>query len=99
MTVAKLNAYVDAIDDQIDYVTDCFNEAVQMVDDEIAGRYVPDVILQRAIIEVGADLFFRKDAPNGISQFSDNTGATRIARDPMLTARKILKRYLRHPIA
>lgn len=99
MTVEKLMAYVDATADSIDYVTDCFNEAVQMVDDEISGRFVPEVILNRAYIEVGSDLFFRKDAPNGISQFSDNTGGTRIARDPMLTARKILSRYLRHPIA
>jgi hypothetical protein len=55
----------------------------------------PDVILTRAIIEVASELYHRKNAPNGISQFATPEGnPIRVARDPMVAARPLLAPYV-----
>lgn len=57
---------------------------------------IPAEVTTRAILEVGAELYHRKNTKNGFSQFA--TGETlsplRIARDPLVAARPILAPYL-----
>lgn len=100
-TVEDLKAYVG--DDSFEYETlfeDCFNEAVVLVDKYVGLAEVPEVILDRAYIEVGADLFNRRSAPNGIQnqQYAtvDGIGQApmRISRDPMAAAYKLLQRWV-----
>lgn len=56
---------------------------------------VPNEVLERAYIEVGADLFYRKQAPQGISQFTSVDGsAIRLRRDPLDAVRPMLAPYL-----
>lgn len=66
------------------------------------GRYcgtaiseVPADVLQGVTIEVSAELFHRRSAPNGISQFADASGnPVRVARDPMVAAYRELAPYV-----
>lgn len=69
----------------------------------VPGVYVatdaPEVIVDRAVIEVAADLFHRRNAPNGIvnAQFAGFDGApaaVRISRDPLAPAYPILRRWV-----
>ena len=57
---------------------------------------IPEAVLRRAILEVGSELFHRRQAPNGFPQFATPDGgqAQRIARDPMVAARPILAPFL-----
>lgn len=83
------------------FVADCQAEAAQLVTDLIAGvTGVPPIIIKRAILETGAELYHRRQARLGIAQFgSDDLAPIRVARDPKLTARAILGDYLGPGIA
>jgi hypothetical protein len=95
VTALDLQAYVGAPDSDIDYVTDCFNEAHALVDKFVGTATVPLTIMNRAKLECGSELFHRRSAPNGISQFASIDGsAIRISRDPMIGARKVLEPWL-----
>lgn len=62
---------------------------------------VPQSIMRRAILEVGAELFHRRQAPNGITQFAMPNGPApvRVARDPLVAARDLLAPFLGPGIA
>lgn len=102
MTVlpADLLDYVGAATGDTDFVTACLAEAAALISVYVGGAEVPEPILDRATKEVGADLFHRRAAKNGIAQFATTDGApVRINRDPMTAAYPILKRYLPGGIA
>lgn len=97
----RLTAYVTSgaaftSQDDGEYITACVVEAMELVNHEIGdATTVPDPVADRAVIEVGSELYNRRSAPNGISQFaSPDGGAVRIARDPMVAARPLLAPYL-----
>lgn len=83
-----------------DFIQACLDEATVLVDRYVGVAAVPDEIMDRAYLEVAADLFNRRNAPNGImnQQYAtvDGVGVTpmRIARDPMAAAYKILGRWV-----
>jgi hypothetical protein len=96
----RLRAYVTpearhvAVDEA--YVRACAAESRQLVGQLIGDvTTVPDEIRERAIIEAGSELFHKRQAPNGISQFADAAGTPlRVAKDPMNVARVILQPFL-----
>lgn len=93
VTSQDLADYVGAVVDE--YVTQCLAVAKQMVTDYVGDVTVPDEIVDRATLEVGSELFHRKNAPNGVAQFASLDGAPiRVARDPMVAARPILAPYM-----
>ena len=97
MSSADLKAYVGstaAVDDS--FVESCWDEASELVAAYVGGTVVPGFVMDRAILEVGAELFHRRSAPGGITQFATLEGPSpvRMARDPMLGAYPILDRYL-----
>lgn len=98
MSAADLQHYVRAADGDLDFVTDCYDEATALVDKHVAGvpdGDVPDVVLSRAVLEVGAELFHRRATKNGVAQFATGDGQpVRVARDPMVAARPILAPYV-----
>lgn len=90
-------------DDDYEYDSlfqECFEEAQVLVDKYVGTSVVPEIILDRSYLEVGADLFNRRSAPNGVmnQQYAtvDGIGTTpyRISRDPMSAAYKILGRWV-----
>lgn len=105
--VDRLKAYVtpgattvSAIDDA--FIEQCLAEAIALVNRLCGGgehaaivARVPYDVLERAYIEVGSELYNRRSAPNGISQFAAADGsAIRVARDPLVAARPLLQPYL-----
>lgn len=93
-----LKAYVGASDSDNTFVSACWDEAHDLVDQYCGDATVdvPTHILKRAKIEVGSELYHRRSAPNGVAQFAtlDGGSAIRVARDPMVGAYPILARYL-----
>lgn len=87
----------DADADDLAFITECEFRAGAMVEHHIGTRAVPLPILELATLEVGADLYNRKSARNGVATFQgpdDMQAPMRIARDPMRAAYDILRPYL-----
>lgn len=103
--IERLTAYVApgaanvAVPDA-EFIGECVDQALALVGQacrDAGGQLadVPDEIRSRAAIEAGSELFHRRAAPNGISQFAaPDGGQLRIARDPMNVARVILAPFL-----
>ena len=112
VTLPDLKTHIGETSTEYDtLLTDHLAEAQALVDqfnkkwDEATETWVvsdaPSAIVDRAILEVGADLWARRNAPNGIAntQFvaADGGAASapvRIARDPMASVYKILGRWV-----
>lgn len=81
-------------------VASCWETAITLVTNYVDPVNVPQEILDRATLEVGAELFHRKAAKNGIVQFATpDAPATRIARDPMVAAYPLLDPFVKPGIA
>lgn len=78
----------------------CLDDAVILVDQFVGLATVPDSIMDRCYFIVTADLWERRNAPNGVAnqQFitADGIPSTpvRIALDPLNGVYKILRRYI-----
>lgn len=95
-TWEDLKAYlrIDGDDDD-DFIETCFDEAAQLVADHVGEKYVPEIRLDLAIRKTGAELYAQRDAPQGVSQFSDTeNNPVRVPRDPLVAAKPILRRYV-----
>jgi len=98
MTVAAadLLAYVKAGNSDTEFASSCIVTASALVAAQIGSATVPEAIIDRAVIECAAELFARRGAPSGVSQFAQPDGGAgpRLARDPMTGARTILRPFL-----
>lgn len=73
------------------YAASCWDQAVAMVDRYVGTVVVDSSILDRAYLEVAAELYNRKGTKNGIRfDGSDGFESVRIVRDPMIAAYSIL---------
>ena len=86
------------------YISQCAVEAVEMVVHYIGEEKdaIPASVFHRACVEVGADLYHRRSARNGIAGFEDTditSAPVRINRDPLVPARPILAPYMKVGIA
>lgn len=90
--------YVQAVGpDDTDYAAQCSIEATELVESIVGTHEVPVSVVDRAVLEVGADLYHRKAARSGLVQFGGGTEAPavhRIPLDPLRTAWPILRPYL-----
>lgn len=92
--------YVEALGEDAAYASTSAAEAKQLVHDFIGGETnpfeVPESVVARAVLEVGADLYYRKASRNGVVEFGGVEVAQpiRLNRDPMAAAYPILRRYL-----
>lgn len=79
------------------YVEECIAQAVVLVDSDCGTSVdlVPTEVLERAYIEAGAELFYRKSSPQGISQYAAVDGAAiRTRRDPLEAVRPLYMNFL-----
>lgn len=91
--------YVAATGDDLPYAAESEVTATQMVTDFIGGAAnpfgVPRVVVARAVLEVGADLYYRKASRNGtVTLGGVEPQMFRLNRDPMAAAYPLLRRYL-----
>lgn len=97
--VTRLCHYVGDVP-QDEFIRECVDEAATLVEHHAGGTPAPAEILNRATMEVAAELWHRRNAPNGIKQFADGfdgAAAIRVARDPMVAARPLLAPYMPLP--
>lgn len=96
--LASFAKYVDGDATQdADYLTQCWNEATELVTVMLGSAAAPDPIRNRAILEAGADLWFRKNTRTGVPQFDSELGTPEpfpVLRDPRTSARVILQPWL-----
>lgn len=92
MTWNNLKSYVNSASTDDTFTEQCWNEATTLINAYIRDRDVPNVVYDRARLEVGQELFNRRSAPNGIAQFAtfDGTQTQRVARDPLVGAYPLL---------
>lgn len=93
----RLVAYVKATGaEDIALAKTCTEEAEALVSNLIGLHVVPLVIRNRAVIEVGADLYYRRSSRNGLTQFTtpDAQVTQRVNRDPLVPARPLLSPFL-----
>lgn len=100
MSAADLKVFVMGTDQTSqeysdEYMAQCWDEAVALVNGYVGLAEVPEVVLNRAYLEVGSELVHRRSAPNGIAGFNTFDGsAIRVARDPLVGAYPLLRRYV-----
>lgn len=94
MDFNDLKQYVGSPDSDDVFVQGCFDEAMIMVDEYVAAAQVPNTVLDRCYLELGSELYHRRNAPSGISQFGTVDGAVFISRDPMKSVYPMLARYV-----
>ena len=94
----SLDWYVTALGDDLAYAKESEGVARQMVSDFIGDGNpygVPAGVVARAVLEVGADLYYRKASRNGVVQLGGvDPQLFRLNRDPMAAAYPLLRRYL-----
>lgn len=98
VTLEQFKLYVGT-KDATDYPQLCLTSGHQLVTNKVKGYAVPAAIHDQAVLMVASELFHRRQAPNGITQFADATGqAIRISKDPMGAANAILLPYLGYAV-
>jgi hypothetical protein len=97
-TTSGLAWYVHALGEDAEFAATSAQEAAVLVG-HFVGKdnpyKVPDEVLARATIEVGADLYYRKASRNGIVGL-DGADAQpfRLNRDPMAAAYPLLRQFI-----
>lgn len=81
------------------FLQDCLDEAVALVNNwcGTAQNSVPVAVLHRAYIECTSELYHRRSAPQGVTQYASPDGGAapmRTSRDPMGGARLVLAPFL-----
>lgn len=110
LDVSRLRAFIggDAAEDGDVVLEGCLTEAKALVDEYVTENRLsadpvdapPEAILHRAYLEVGADLWNRRNAPNGVitTQYQTEYGLAatpiRIGRDPMAPAYPLLAQWV-----
>jgi hypothetical protein len=98
VTLAEFQAYVGT--DETAFPQECLTSGLALVTRFIgAVTTVPADIKDQATYIVSSELFHRRSAPNGVSQFATMDGsAVRIARDPMGAVYPLLMPYVGYAI-
>ena len=95
VTLAQFKEYVGT-KDATDFPQSCLSSGHALVT-RYVGKVttVPQEIFDQAVLMVSSELFHRRNAPNGISQFADlGGGAIRVGKDPMAPAYMLLLPYV-----
>ena len=71
------------------------NKAWELVSHHLGTSDVPEAIVDEAVIACAIELQTRRKSPSGIySAFGEDTSPAYLARDPLSTAKAILRPYL-----
>lgn len=94
VSLADFQAYVGT-DETGDFINSCLTAGHALVDDYQGEATVPNQVHIQAVLITASELFHRRSAPNGVSQFASFDGApVRVAKDPMNAVYPLLLRYV-----
>lgn len=97
LTTATLAEYVHAdATGEAAFLASCVSEAQELVGRYVGTRTVPPATLDRALLEVAADLYYRRSTRNGVADFEGVEGLApvRVNRDPLAAAYPILRPFV-----
>lgn len=93
VTVEEFRAYIGT-DETSDFVSECLTAGHALVNKFIGTATVPDTVHDNAVLMASSELFYRRQSPQGVTQFASMDGtAVRAAKDPMNAARELLRPY------
>lgn len=93
--IAALKAYLRAPSD--DGLNDAYDTGAALVSGVVGSHTadVPAVVIAQCNLKAAAELFHQRNAPQGVAQFADQTGAVvRVARDPLVGCYPLLRPFL-----
>ena len=94
VTVEQLADYVGT-KETTGFIETCLDGATQMISNYVGNASVPQATFDNCVLTVGSELFHRRSAPNGVTQFAAFDGqAVRVARDPMTSVYPILLQFV-----
>lgn len=101
VTDQQLSDYLNAAPSDLTIVKDVRKEAEALVERYIRDYEVPEVIQDRAVKELGAELFAKRSATGGVVNFATGSDAApiRLARDPMTPVYPLLEPFVTPGIA
>ena len=101
VNVLTLRDFIGGTPTDVSLLDDCLLQATALIAKYVGDNVVPVSVLDRAHIEVAADLYHRRNAPNGVvnAQFALADGglggqAVRVTRDPMKSAYPLLRPWV-----
>lgn len=95
MDWTDLKAYVGSSDMDDTFVEQCWDTSQDLVASYTMSAQIPTKVLDRCYLEVGSELYHRRSAPMGVTQFATYDGAAiRVARDPLIGVYPLLNRYM-----
>lgn len=99
VSVEEFRAYVGTDEDST-FVTECLSGGLALVERYIGSvTTVPAVLKDQATLIAASELFHRRSAPNGISQFASMDGApVRVAKDPLNAVYPLLNAYVGYAV-
>ena len=96
-TPEQLLDFVGGNQSDLEFAGKCVAQAIMLVNAYcVRTPEIPEEILDNAYLQVGSELFHRRNAPSGIAQFSslDGTSPVRVAKDPMTSVYPLLNRWV-----
>lgn len=95
VTLEEFKAYVGTKDDSA-FPEDCLDAGQALVTRLIgSSEDVPAEVEKQAVLVAASEIFHRRSAPMGVSQFADGSGmAVRVGRDPMAAVTPLLLPFI-----
>ena len=99
VSVEEFRAYVGT-DEVSDFVTESLAAGLALVERYIGTvTTVPAVLKDQATLIAASELFHRRQAPNGVSQFASMDGTpVRVAKDPLNAVYPLLNAYVGYAV-
>jgi len=93
VTIGEFRAYIGTDEDST-FVDECLTAGHALVTKFIGTATVPVAVHDNAVLMASSELFYRRQSPQGVTQFAAMDGnPIRAAKDPMNAARELLRPY------
>jgi len=93
VTIEEFRSYIGT-DENSTFVDECLTAGHALVTKFIGTATVPVTVHDNAVLMASSELFYRRQSPQGVTQFAAMDGnPIRAAKDPMNAARELLRPY------
>lgn len=93
ISLADFQAYIGT-DETGDFITSCLTSGHELVDRFQGDAVVPNQIHIQAVLICASEFFYRRNSPQGITQFASMDGnPVRAAKDPMTAVYPLLQPF------
>jgi hypothetical protein len=94
ISVADFQAYLGT-DETGEFISSCLTAGHSMVDRYQGTATVPDQVHIQAVLICSSEFFYRRNSPQGVTQFASMDGnPIRASRNPMVAVIPILEPYV-----